>query len=501
MLVAYSMGLGKTVIGIAAAERLLDDGKINRCLVVCPASLKYQWAERVEWFSDSKSVVIDGSAEARRKQFADVASSPDVRYIIMSYDIAVRDASSVASLVSGGRCMVVLDEATAIKTFRAQRTKAIKKVLRAPYRMALTGTPVENRPDELFSIMQWVDDTVLGRYDLFDKAYINRNKFGWVASYKNLPVLRKRIAPALARKSRKDPDVRDYLPHVDEDVWYVEADDKTMHLYKIIATAMLNELSKLASFSDFSMDNYYKGVDESRPSGKLMAMYMCMEMLLDHPDLIIYSGMLYEAGDGQGSRFAYDLWQQGLLDDILVSPKIDYLTEKVQEILQFDDGKILVFSKYRNMLEVMERRLAEEGIRTVKFHGELNPRQKADVIAEYTNDPECRVLLSSYAGAYGMDMYMANYLIKMDLPWSAGTDDQIDSRHVRASSEFDKVYVRNIVVRGSMEERKLRILDRKKRVAGAILDGTGNDIFGRVTVDGDSLKAHLTEVTTDGHAP
>lgn len=494
------MGLGKTVIGIAAAEELLESGAISCCLVVCPASLKYQWGQRIAQFTDSlqfsKTIrgeqidlsvncsVIDGTKSQRQNQYGEFAGQRR-HYMVIGYDNVINDAEDVRNIKPD---MVILDEATAIKTFKAKRTKQIKKMLKAPYRMALTGTPVENRPDELFSIMQWVDDKVLGRYDLFDKAYCKRNRYGWVIAYKNLPILRRRLADSLSRKSRLDPDVRPYLPEVDyNEDWIADIPDKVKEVYKFIAECMLKEMDNQKISGDFDIHAYYSGQDESTPSGKLMAMLMCLEMLLDYPDLIILSAM-------NGAQFANYLWQEGYLDEIIESSKLDILLQKVKEITAFPENKIIIFSFFRDMLDIIQEELDVE---SVQFHGDLSPGEKAAVIARFSNDPACRVLLSSYAGAYGADLYMANYLINYDQPWSSGKADQINGRHVRVSSEFDHVFVRDILARDSVNEWKKRKVIRKRNIAGAILDGHGQDETGSVAIDGDNLKSHLQWVVSN----
>jgi SNF2 family DNA or RNA helicase len=161
-------------------------------LLVVPAGLKYQWAEAIAKFTDLPAqkkrfkgetitipdsrycMVVDGTVAKRKKQYALARDEPRCNYVIVGYDNVTSDERDVKRLRAE---FIVLDEASAIKTLSSQRTKAIKEKLEAPWRMALTATPIDNRPDELFSIMEWVDPTVLGRGDLFDLAYIDRNRF------------------------------------------------------------------------------------------------------------------------------------------------------------------------------------------------------------------------------------------------------------------------------------------------------------------------------------
>ena len=484
LLLAYGCGTGKTVMAIAAAERLLESGEVNQVLVLCPASLKYQWQDKIRQFTDSKTMVIDGPKVARQAQYSKRAH-PD--YIICSYDSLIHDYEDMTKIIPE---MVIADEASAIKSFKAMRSKRVKKLFgKTPYRLGLTATPIENRPEELYSIMQWVDSTVLGRYDLFDKAYIRRNARGWPIAYKNLDVLRDRMGGSLARKTRHDPDVRPYLPDVDEDNWYIDMDAGTLKAYKHIAKDMLSQMEENPSLYGEKTDLRFiePGFDESTPDGKLMAMYMCMEMLLDFPDLIWWSGTEYEKDSPNGSAYAHQLMVSGVFRTGS-SPKLDRLIDETQFLLDSDeDSKVIVVSKYKFMLGIIEIILEQKGIKSVSFTGDLNARQKAEVVEQF-NQPDTRVFLTSYAGGYGLDLYMADYLINYDLPWSAGTKDQINSRHIRASSGFGKVYIRNMIVNNTVEERKLRILDRKGQLLSSVIDGTDTTT---VDISGDYLRTHL----------
>jgi len=492
MLLAYGCGTGKTVMAIAAAERLLESGEINQVLILCPASLKFQWRDKIQQFTDSKWMVIDGPKLVRHEQYTRYRANPD--YIIASYDSIIHDYEDIALVKSD---LVICDEASAIKSFKAMRSKRIKKLFgKTPYRLALTATPIENRPEELYSIMQWVDGTVLGRYDLFDKAYIRRNSRGWPIAYKNLDILKDRMGEALARKTRHDEDVRPYLPDVDEDNWYVEMDAATLKAYKHIAKDMLAQMEENPYLYGEKTDMRFvePGFDESTPDGKLMAMYMCMEMLLDYPDLIWWSGTEYEKDSPNGSAYAHQLMTSGVFRTGS-QPKLDRLISEIQFLLDSDqDSKIIVVSKYKFMLGIIELILQSKDIKSAVFTGDLNAKQKAQAVDQFSQ-PDTRVFLTSYAGGYGLDLYMADYLINYDLPWSAGTKDQINSRHIRASSEFGKVYIRNMLMAGSVEERKMRILDRKSQLLTSVLDSADSKI---IDISGDFLRTHLEDIVEKG---
>ena len=492
LLAAGGMGVGKTVMSIAIAEELLV-GDINTALIVVPANLKNQWAMALAQFTDLPTmekkvrnriitipeapacVIIDGTPAQRDKQYGSITSDTD--YVICGYANILDDTYLLTPLDYD---FIVLDEASVIKNPGAQITECMKALFMPEYRLALTGTPVENRPEELFSIMQWVDPSVLGRWEFFEHTYVDRHYNGRVVKYKSLPILHARVAPAMWRKTRNDPEVSPYFPEIDEDEWYVPLEGELKRVYNTMGLDLYGKLKATRGAKRFDPSSVYTGgkLDEGTKVGKIMARHQALEMLLDHPDLVVHSAQRYQEGQGNGSRYCYDVWQAGLLDDLLESQKCDYLAGKVAEILSFDDkSKILIYTRFVPMLDILEDIL---GVPCVQYHGGMNTNAKAAATQRFTDDPDCRVFLSSWAGAYGCDMYSANYLINLDLAQSSGRADQINGRHDRPSSEFNHIFVRNLIVEDSIEERNLLRLGWKRKVAAATVDGHGADRLGRV---------------------
>jgi SNF2 family DNA or RNA helicase len=201
ILVAYQMGLGKTPMTIAAIETLRKNQEITETvLVLCLASLKYQWQKEIEKFTGYESLVIDGTPKVRKDQYD---RSKQYRYVIMNYEQVVNDWDLIKDKDFSA---IICDEATAIKGFRAKRAKKVKELAKKiPIRYALTGTPIENgRPEEIFSIMQFVNPAILGRFDLFDKTFIVRNHFGGVQRYTNLETLHRTLTVHSVRKAQTD---------------------------------------------------------------------------------------------------------------------------------------------------------------------------------------------------------------------------------------------------------------------------------------------------------
>ena len=265
MLVAYEMGLGKTPMTIAALEQLKEDGVITKpILIIALSSLKYQWKKEVEKFSDADTQVIDGSKSQRQLNWMrgydwQRAWDANNMYVICNYESIVNDWDEIWAFEWGA---VVCDEATAIKGFKSQRSKHVKKLAKdVPVRFALTGTPIENgRPEELYSIMQFVDSNVLGRFDLFDQTFIVRNHFGGVQRYRNLPIFHEKMKQVAVRKTQKDPDVAPYLPEtIHLEPIRVGLDKTNKEIYTKISDDLLNELMESQELmgGSFSLESHY----------------------------------------------------------------------------------------------------------------------------------------------------------------------------------------------------------------------------------------------------
>lgn len=509
ILLAFDTGLGKTFCAIAAAEHLLETAEVDKVLLVVPAGLKYQWAEAIARFTDLPTqtkrfkgetlvipdsrycMVVDGTPGKRKKQYQNARDWATCNYVIVGYDNVTSDERDVKRLRAE---FIVLDEASAIKTLSAARTIAIKeKLADVPWRMALTATPIDNRPDELFSIMEWVDASVLGRGDLFDLAYIERNRFGDPVGYKNLPTLRKRLGDAMYRKSVADPDVAPFMPDRRILDWPVPMDGSTREVYARMARDLYAGLCEMISAGQtFNAAAHYAGrkrIDENTAVGKVMAVHMAMEMLCDHPDLLVDSALDY-AEDVGGSRYASTFYGSGYLDELAHSPKLNYLMDKMAKLMSDPASKVIIFTRYKSAQRIIVEHCEAQGWDVVAYHGELTTAEQQAARARFLKNPDCRIFVSTHAGERGTDLPVANWLINYDPVWSAGQADQINGRHMRTSSTFEDIFVANLFLEGSIEERKLELQDDKRKVARAIVDGDMPST-GRVYNMAESLKSHV----------
>lgn len=497
ILVAYEMGLGKTPMTIAAVEQLRDQGEVQRTvLVLCLASLKYQWKKEVEKFSDSDVTVIDGTKAQRAKQYAEASK---FNYMVMNYEQVVNDWDIIKDFDLDA---IICDEATAIKGFRAKRAKKVKELAKKiPVRFALTGTPIENgRPEEVFSIMQFVDSGVLGRFDIFDKTFIVRNHFGGVAHYRNLPTLHSVMAKASVRKSQKDDDVKPYLPDaIYREPILVKLDKGAQEVLDYIVRdlhALLNDAKDLFGTNFNLAAHYGQTFDPNDPAnqmrGEIMSRISAMRMLCSSPKILQTSYENFENHTGKGSAYIHSLGD--MLNGLSKTPKLDVAITYLSDHLDIDDSyKAVVFTSYLDSVAEIVARLNAKGYGAVAYTGEMNATQKEDAKVKFQTRSHIRVLVSSDAGGYGVDLPQANLLVNYDQPWSAGLAVQRNGRIIRASSDWTTITIQDILVLGSIEQRQFDMLRQKSSIADAILDGTGINSSGGVDMTVGSLLKFLSE--------
>lgn len=495
MLVAYEMGLGKTPMTIAAIEKLKSNGAFKGpVLVLCLASLKYQWQKEVAKFTDSTAIVIDGTPKQRAEQYAQSSAH---EYVVMNYEQIVNDWDIIKDFSFKA---IVCDEATAIKGFRAKRAKKVKELGRnIPVKFALTGTPIENgRPEEVYSIMQFVDKEVLGRFDIFDRTFIVRNHFGGVQRYRNLETLHRTMQDHTVRKSQKDEDVKPYLPDaVYREPLLVPLDSKAQKVYNHIATDLLDLLVNAREVfgTSFNVASHYGQINQMGDAavemrGQIMSRITALRMLCSTPKLLHNSAELFGAHEG-GSAFIHSLGE--ILDELNKQPKLDTTIKYLQDHLDIDyTYKAVVFTSYVKTVSEIVEELKKINVIAVGYTGQMNAKEKEDAKVHFQTNPDVRVLVSSDAGGYGVDLPQANLLVNYDQPWSAGLAVQRNGRINRASSTWPTITIQDILVKNSIEQRQYDTLRQKSNIAGAILDGEGINSKGGVDLTVGSLINFLT---------
>lgn len=485
MLLGMVMGAGKTPTTLAAIEELYDSGDVERCLVVVPASLKFQWRDEIIKFTDAKSTVINGSAKDRKTQWRESLRS---RYIIVNPETLTNDIKLIGPIQA-----VVVDEATIMKNRTSKRSRLLKRVGKTvPFRFALTGQPIENRPEELFSLMEFVDKDVLGSFELFDHTFIVRDSWGKVLRYRNLDKVFKIMQECMVRKTFED--IKDQMPNVMHTLIPVPFDPKGATAYRLIANDLLNQIATAvkSGSGSFSLWSHYNDSAGKEAQGQIMSRLTVLRMLCDNPELVRRSaGNHADTKTKLGSQYAADIVKQGWMTGLNSAPKLDACLEYIETVLAENPGnKIVLFSFFKDNLRLIKEATSKLSD-SVLFTGDMDADEKDVAKKKFKNDPKCRLFLSSDAGGYGVDLPNANYLVSYDLPWSSGKLEQREARIIRLSSEFPHVTIATFVMAGSIEERQYAMLQEKKRTNEAFIDGKHQDQNFGMMITLDSLTDFL----------
>ncbi len=412
---ADDMGLGKTLQAIAAASLLTRRSDVRRTLVVCPASLKHQWAREIRKFTDFDVEVVQGSASGRRAQYQRHAA-----FTIVNYELVIRDWEVINTDLAAD--LIVLDEAQRIKNWRTKTADAVK-ALQSRYAFVLTGTPLENRLEDLYSVMQVVDPRVLGPLWRYMAEFHITDDRGKVVGYRNLTELRRRLASVMLRRDRRE--VRSQLPA------------------RIDARLDVEMTPRQRALHDAAVDNAgsIARIMKKRPltpaeEKQLMASLQSARMAADGANLVD------EAETG-------------------VPPKIAELRRLLEDLAVESGRKVVVFSEWRRMTQQAVDVATELGLEPVYLHGGVPTSKRGDLLLRFEEDPAARVFVSTDAGGVGLNLQSASVLINLDIPWNPAVLEQRIGR-VHRLGQTESVQIVKLVSAGSYEERVLEVVASKQ---------------------------------------
>lgn len=420
-LLGYEQGTGKTVISLAAAEKLIELGKAKKILVLVPGAFAYQWEDAIDEFTDTKSYYITRG----RKDLRSYSFGAGPYYCITPYSLFIRDFERIGKIPWD---IVIADEAQA---FRSNTTKTYKTMLwlnrqqNPKYRWALTGTAIGNKLEELYSIFYWIDKKFLPPWPAFEKLHIVRQN-GIIWKYKNLKGLHKYLQARMDRKTHND--LKGQLPRLVHQTYQVPATKS----YTEAQAELLRLLDDLASDLSFTED----GELETKRDPKVTKAFQ-------------------------------------LVQSELVSAKVDHAEALIKGILEENPkNRIVCFSRLKSPLYELESRLGDD---CQLFTGDQSSEAKRASVGRILSG-ESRVLLSSDAGKAGLDLHFVNYAINLDVPFSYEVLDQRRKRITRASSKFDHCVVIYLVMENSVESFYFQVVTNKGRLNTAAQEGTEDEV-------------------------
>ncbi len=406
-IIADEMGLGKTIQAISTAILKKKIFGFKKTLVVCPASLKEQWEKEIEKFTDEKTLVVQGHPDQRAEQY----QQDEYFFFIVNYETVLRDQRAINK---AGIDFLILDEAQRAKNYETKTAASLKR-LEAKHKLAITGTPIENRLIDIFSVMGILDPAFLG--PLWEFSYQHclfaPDRPNKINGYYNLQKLNKELEKILLRREKRK--VIDQLPN----------------LRQIDIAVNLSPLQ-----SDYH-GSYARGI-ASILKKKFLTPYDMQKMQL----LLASMRMVCD------STYLID-------DETNESPKLEELEHILIEKLDVPnkDTKIIIFSEWVKVHKLIGKILRENNIGFVELNGKIPVKSRGELIRKFESNPQYKIFLSTEAGGAGLNLQVADTLINFELPWNPAKKNQRIGRIDRIGQKSNKLTVYNFITRYSIEQK------------------------------------------------
>ncbi|MCG2682024.1 MAG: SNF2-related protein [Planctomycetales bacterium] len=441
-LIADDMGLGKTIQAIAAVEILARTAGVERVLVVAPTSLKHQWQQEIEKFADRSALVVEGMLARRAELYA-----ADSFYKLTNYDVINRDAESIRRWRPD---VVILDEAQRIKNWKTRTAQCVKQ-LDSKFAIVLTGTPLENRLEELHSIVEFVDRFRLGPMFRFLDQHQHVDECGRVVGYRNLSKISKTLEPILVRRT-KDKVLKE-LPERMEKRFFVPMTEQQMDHHEENRETVARVVQKWRRYGFLSEGDQLR-----------------MRIALQNMRMSCNSTYLLDKTTDHGV-------------------KADELIDLLAEVFEDRQAKVVVFSQWVRMHELVARRLGKRKWDHVFFHGGVPGPKRKGLISRFKEDRNCRLFLSTDAGGVGLNLQNASAVVNLDQPWNPAVLEQRVGR-VHRLGQHRPVRVVHFIAQGTIEEGMLGLLAFKKSMFTGVLDDGKDEVF----LGGTRLKKFVESV-------
>jgi hypothetical protein len=417
--IADDMGLGKTIQGIGVAELLSQDTDISKVLIICPASLKSQWRLEIKRFSHRRCQLVIGSAKERAEQY-----DSSCFFTVCNYEQVLRDILSIEKVKWD---LIILDEGQRIKNWEAKTSRMVK-ALKSPFALVLSGTPLENRLDDIYSVVEFIDDRRLGPAFRFFNTYRVTDEKGKLLGYKNLDELREKLKPVLLRRTRKM--VLEELPPRVTEILRIPPTDEQLEIH-----------------------NGHKRIVQT----------IITKKYLTEMDILRLQKALLMCRMSANSTFLVDKQPPGF------STKLGELDDLLGQLTDEEDRKIVLFSEWTTMLNLIEPILEMRQLNFVRLDGSIPQKKRQGLIHQFRKDPNCKLFITTNAGSTGLNLQAANTIVNVDLPWNPAVLEQRISR-VHRMGQKRPVQVFIMVTENTLEESLLGTLAAKHELALAVLD-------------------------------
>ena len=435
-IIADEMGLGKTIQAIGTAELMRKEKLIQSTLIVCPTSLKYQWKREIERFTGQQVHVIEGLHHKRIRQY-----QLDVPYKIISYNSACNDIKILGKLETD---LFIMDEVQRLKNWNTQISMAMRRVV-SQYAVILSGTPLENKLEELYSVMEFADNFCLGPFWKFKTECIVSDETGKVLGYKNLNKVGEMARNRLIRRTKQEVALQ--MPKRQDKILFVPMTKEQREQHDELRYVVSQIVTKWRRMHFLS----------EKDRNRLLLCLSQMRMLCD-------------------STYILD---QKTRNDTKVDEALNIITSLIEtsDCKSDETGeKVVVFSQWERMTRLIAQELEKREIGFEYLHGGVPSEARGRLITNFADNPDSRVFLSTDAGSTGLNLQSAATIINLDLPWNPAVLEQRIARIYRLGQQRN-VQVINLVSAGTIEEQMLDKLRFKSAMFEGVLDNGQDTIF------------------------
>jgi superfamily II DNA or RNA helicase len=428
-IIADEMGLGKTLQAITLAVLKKQLFGFSRILVVTPASLKFQWLREIEKFTDETAVVVEGNKRKRQQ----IYETGNQFFKITNYEAVLRD---ILVLKRFKPQLVILDEAQRIKNFE---TKTHQAIISIPHEQSLviTGTPLENKLEDIYAIMQFSRPGLLSPLWMFasNHFYLSRSKKNKILGYKNLEPLYEKLKKVVIR--RKKEEVFDSLPDQMVNNYFLDLSKEQAEIHTGYVQSLFPIINK----------KFLTPIDIR----KIQQLLLLMRMVCN-------------------STYLIDKMTN-------ISPKLGELTQLLFELVIENKRKIVIFSEWTNMTYLIGKTISNMDIPFIEYTGRIPVAKRHLLIDEFNNNPDCKIFLSTDAGGTGLNLQSADCVINFELPWNPARLNQRIGRVNRIGQKSNKVNVINLITKRSIEEKVFAGINLKQELFNAVLDGSNDEVL------------------------
>ena len=457
------VGLGKTLSAIGTLKYMIDNFGYKKIIIVCQKSLKAQWLSEIKKFSDivdntMKPFIVGGTKKQREKTYQEISNLNEY-LVITNYHTVMNDKDIIKKFNFD---MLICDEVHKIKARTGVINKAMQEVCKNIKKAVfLTGTPVTDKPDDLFGIVQIIDKKYFGKWKDFESRYITKDtssRYERIVGYKHLDELREKCQNLIIRRTEKEVNIS--LPEVMPTKEIFTQIDAVQNKIADKITKMRKDLSEnIDTLKNKNNLTKKEKLDLEKYQSIEKGLIACSQANADDPRLFTMSS----------SKMMKKLFSDLVPKNYKRSEKMEALLEEIESIPS--DEKIIIFSKFARCCCLIASDIESElKLKTLIYDGSKDDTERTDIINKFNNDSSYRILIMSAAGEEGLNLQVARHQFNFEVPDNPASETQRKGRIRRAGSIYDRVFTYTLLTENTIDISKLEKLNKAKELVGNLVE-------------------------------